>query len=510
MVKIKLNKKRLNKRYRQNKQVKRYRRNRQDKRYKQDKRHRQDKIYRQDKRHRQDQRHRGYKRKTKLNKEKILNELVKKSKLSKSNILNKLSKLSLLSKTIDTYIEDKKMKIKINKKDDKLLTNLFLNKNSFKLLFDINMRKKRIKDIYELSKFYSKHHFFEQNKDYNMNSKLVKKWIASHKTDEDKRYASMLLKPIVYVSFDKFKLNLIKSVNRFNTYLSKNKIKKYYIIIGANSSLGSNEQYYLDIGKSNFWTLLMILPYLTIKPYDILMNLAQGIEYSLFEKINNNIINDFVFIDDACYSGSQLFKQSISYQLLQKTYFNNILKKKNNKLNNNDTNKLIKVSNHIPSINIHIIVPYMSIKSRDIALNIQYKYNVLFHLHNSYFINDYANYYCYRETELNNITIAYKKYGFNPKLIPLYFSHKMPDGVSTLDYILLSGIISNYSDVIKRKKQNKPKFVQFIDNCIYPKNKIMDPTKLGGKYGINLLCPISPYKIAKILINDYIKRLESL
>ena len=41
----------------------------------------------------------------------------------------------------------------------------------------------------------------------------------------------------------------------------------------------------------------------------------------------------------------------------------------------------------------------------------------------------------------------------NMDLIPLYFAHKMPDSISTIYYILLSGIVSNN------------------DNCIYPKNK---------------------------------------
>jgi hypothetical protein len=192
---------------------------------------------------------------------------------------------------------------------------------------------------------------------------------------------------------------------------------------------------------------------------------------------------------------------------------------------------LIKTQNDVPNINLHIIIPYMSITSRDISLNIQYKNNISIHLYNNYFINNYKNYYNYNyyDEELKKMSVAYGQYGFNDTLIPLYFSHKMPDGVSTLDYILLSGIVSNYSDMnnkkliknkniddkklnedrgenIDDKKLIKKKFIQFIDNCIYPKNKIMKPRSLD-KWGCNILCPISPYKNAKIFIEKRLKKI---
>jgi hypothetical protein len=90
----------------------------------------------------------------------------------------------------------------------------------------------------------------------------------------------------------------------------------------------------------------------------------------------------------------------------------------------------------------------------------------------------------------------------------------MPDGVSTIDYILLSGIVVNNSDIVKKENKNedkpinstkkmketkkfnpikKYKYVQFIKNCIYPKNKVMKPSTLT-KWGCNKLCPISPAK----------------
>jgi len=392
-----------------------------------------------------------------------------------------------------------------------ILNNLFLNKKYFKLFFDPKLRLKRINDIYKLSEFYKKYKLFDQNKNYDINKKLLEKWINSHKTDEDKYIAKMLIEPVVHVSLDEFKMNLIHSVNKFNDYIKNNNIKKYYIVIGANTLYGSNLDNYLDIGKSNFWTILLALPYLIVKPYDILLNLSQAIEYSMFEKLKKKkIVSDFVFFDDCSYSGYQLFQNVIGFDLLQKYYLNamtnnsKVEKININNINQKD-NKLIKVHNGNSNIHIHVIIPYISLIAKDVAFNIQIKRNIDIHLYNNYFINSYKDFYKFNEKLLDNITNTYNLYGFDKNLIPIYFDHKMPDGVSTIYYILLSGIISNYSERSKKIKDSKKKFVQFINNCIYPKNKLMNPHQLE-KWGSNNLCPISPYKKAQIFIEDYIRK----
>ena len=392
-----------------------------------------------------------------------------------------------------------------------ILNNLFLNQKYFKLFFDPKLRLKRVNDIYKLSEFYKKYKLFDQNKNYDINKKLLQKWINSHKTDEDKFIAKMLIDPVVHVPLEEFKMNLIHSVNKFNDYIKSNNIKKYYIIIGANKLYGTNQQNYLDIGKSNFWTLLLALPYLIIKPYDILLNLSQAIEYSIFEKLKKQeIVSDFVFFDDCSYSGSQLFQNVIDFNLLQKYYLNAMItnpeieKININNLNKKE-NKLIKVHNEKPNIHIHVIIPYISLPAKDLAFDIQTKRNIGIHLYNNYFIKSYKDFYKFDEILLNQLEDTYSLYGFNKDLIPLYFDHKMPDGVSTIDYILLSGIVSNYSDSKKDNKKLKKKFVQFINNCIYPSNKLMNPFELK-KWGHNTLCPVSPYKEAKKFIENYIQK----
>ena len=392
-----------------------------------------------------------------------------------------------------------------------ILNNLFLNKKYFKLFFDPKLRLKRVNDIYKLSEFYKKYKLFDQNKNYNINKKLLEKWINSHKTDEDKYIAKMLIDPVVHVSLEEFKSNLIHSVNKFNHYIKSNNIKKYYIVIGANKLYGTNQQNYLDIGKSNFWTLLLSLPYLIIKPYDILLNLNQAIEFSIFEKLKKKEkIFDFVFFDDCSYSGSQLFQNVIDFNLLQKYYLNAMItNSKIEKINinnlNKKENKLIKVHNEKPNIHIHVIIPYISLPAKDLAFDIQTKRNIGIHLYNNYFIKSYNDFYKFDEILLNQLEDTYSLDGYNKNLIPLYFDHKMPDGVSTIDYILLSGIVSNYSDSKKDNKKLKKKFVQFINNCIYPSNKLMNPLELK-KWGYNTLCPVSPYKKAKKFIENYIQK----
>ena len=86
-----------------------------------------------------------------------------------------------------------------------ILNNLFLNKKYFKLFFDPKLRLKRVNDIYKLSEFYKKYKLFDQNKNYDINKKLLEKWINSHKTDEDKYIAKMLIEPVVHVSLEEFK-----------------------------------------------------------------------------------------------------------------------------------------------------------------------------------------------------------------------------------------------------------------------------------------------------------------
>lgn len=394
-----------------------------------------------------------------------------------------------------------------------ILNNLFLNEKYFKLFFDPKLRLKRINDIYKLSEFYKKYKLFDQNKNYDINKKLLQKWINSHKTDEDKFIAKMLIEPVVHVSLEEFKMNLIHSVNKFNDYIKSNNIKKYYIVIGANNVVGTNQQNYLDIGKSNFWTILLALPYLIIKPYDILLNLNQAIEFSIFDKLKKEkIVSDFVFFDDCSYSGSQLFRNVIDFNLLQKYYLNAMIDNSEiEKINinnlNKKENKLIKVHNAKHNIHIHVIIPYISLPAKEVAFNIQIKRNIGIHLYNNYFIKSYEDFYKFDEILLNQLIDNYSLYGFNKKLIPLYFDHKMPDGVSTIDYILLSGIVLNYSDSKKDKniKKSKKKFVQFINNCIYPSNKLMNPNELK-KWGSNRLCPVSPYKEAKKFIEKYIEK----
>ena len=449
--------------------------------------------------------------------------------------------------------------------DKKLLENIYLNKKYFNVFFNASLHKKRVDDLVIISKFYYKYNLFT-TKEYPINNKLLNKWIASHKTVEDKDIAKSLIKPVLYISNKEFLENLKKSAERFNKYIISNNVKKYYIIIGANTASGTYENEYINIGKSNYWTILAILKYLIVKPYDILLNLNMAIEFSTFEKIKNNVeIYDYVFIDDASYSGSQLFDNTIEFHLFQKHYLNSVTMNKNNikellepltknNLDNNLSNNeniLIKNNDIDCKINVHIIVPYISFLAKCKAHNIELKHNINIHLYNEFFMKSYSKYYndiCsnngyIKSNIITKLEKTYNNFNFYSNLIPIYFSHKMPDNVSTISYLLLSGIVINYSDIeqnikdknikdkkiknikdkkikdkkikdkkiknikdIKNKKTiKKYKFVQFIKNCIYPKNKTMKPNNLPK--WCNYKCPISQSKIAKMFIYNYLKKL---
>jgi hypothetical protein len=397
-----------------------------------------------------------------------------------------------------------------------LLDNLFLNKKYFDTFFDSKFREKRIKDISILSEFYKKHNLFSVNNDYSINKKLLEKWVLSHESSESQLLAINLIRPVIHVSFKDFYENLLISTEKFNKFIIKNNIKKYYIIIGANNAVGTSEDNYLNIGKSNFWTLLIIYQYLKIKPYDILLNLNQAIEFSIFEKLSgNNIITDFVFIDDASYSGNQLFMQTIGTQLLQKKYLNKLLNMKPNKINkitqndiSNYDNTLIKSTNNKENVRIHIIIPYISITAEKRSMEIRIKNNIEIYLYNNYYIKNYEEYYINNEIVIDQLAKKYEYFNFDKNLIPLYFDHKMPDSVSTIDYLLLSGIVVNNYKKNNRFDPKNFKYVQFINNCIYPQNNDMDPLKLK-KWSCNKLCPITPSIIAKKYVENYLKKITN-
>ena len=418
----------------------------------------------------------------------------------------------------------------------KLLNNVFLHEKYFDTFFNQNLREKRLEDINNLSKIYSKNKLLKVTKDYNIDKKLLEKWINSHKTENDKNIARSLINPITYISFDIFYENLLYSTKKFNQYIINNKIKKYYLIIGANDGGGTDSSRYINIEKSNFWTLLLIYPHLEQKPYDIVLNLNQALEFSIFDIIREkpkNLRTDFVFVDDASYSGSQLFNYTIGTQLINKKYLdaiynlqtknviseitkNNINTKKNAYNFYSPLKKMNDLSLYSSNVNIHIIVPYISTCAYELGNEIHLKKNINIHFYNNYLVSSYEKYYKYNDDILDNLRKTYENFGFNKNLIPLYFAHKMPDGVSTIDYILLSGIVVNNSDILKKENKNedksinsmkksniakKYKYVQFIKNCIYPKNKVMKPSTLT-KWGCNKLCPISPAKDIQNKIYD--------
>ena len=133
-------------------------------------------------------------------------------------------------------------------------------------------------------------------------------------------------------------------------------------------------------------------------------------------------------------------------------------------------------------------------------------------------ILNYDIYYSDKYTSsmiIKDLEETYRSFGFHKDLIPLYFAHKMPDSASTIDYLLLSGIVVNNSEIKQNnKKDNKDnkdnknnksnqdnkikeyKYAQFINNCIYPKNKNIKPKSLE-RWGCNKLCPESPAKNIK-------------
>jgi hypothetical protein len=118
-------------------------------------------------------------------------------------------------------------------------------------------------------------------------------------------------------------------------------------------------------------------------------------------------------------------------------------------------------------------------------------------LYNDYIVKSY-----YDLLGIYNIYQIKKELELNIKMnhTPIYFDHKFADSVSTLDYLIVTGLIIN-----KKTKNNKITkkidYYPFIEHCYKNKNFIKYVNSLKkNKYGFEFIkqdiCIKGPYKIA--------------
>jgi len=307
-----------------------------------------------------------------------------------------------------------------------------------------------------------------------INKSKMNHYINLHKK-QNRPLMKQILDKLQYVSFDEFYDNLIHQVKLFNSYLKTNKIKKYVYVIGVGDDLGSSSTNF-NIFKSNFWTFLLSYKYLDVKPYDIMLNLNTSL------RLHYPDIKDYLIMDDCSYSGDQLVN-CVLYSGSTELMF----KKENTFMTNDMTkNPMYDVVNN-KICNIHLIVPYLSKPAFNLINDLELKTGFNIKKYVSVIINPYKD-LLDKDTldKIRNLYQIFQLWNDFGNYIPIFFSHKIADSLSTIELIIVKGQVID----------NPKKRYVFIDVCEYKKN---DP----DRYDLNpsdpnynnkkVYCPIPPY-----------------
>ena len=379
----------------------------------------------------------------------------------------------------------------------KLLNNCYLNPELKNELFKLENHKRRLNDFEQLVKFYYQKnhvHWLYPKKTYPFNKKRLETYYSKYKNEEHRELIKRIIDNTVHINFEKFYKSIKNCVSQFNKVIKN----EYIIILGANTSYGSSNKFELNIplNKSGFWTFMLCYPLLKKKPKDIIFNFELALEYETIKYYKTKkYIKDFVFFDDCSYSGNQLFEQVIGNSQKELTL---LATKFNTNIVNIKYNNILIKTNPRKIINIHILLPYISSHALK-QMNIINKSSIFrMILYNDYIVKNY-----YDLLGLYNINKIKNELDINIYMnhTPIYFDHKFADSVSTLDYIILPGLIINLKKNKNNKNIKKIEYYPFIENCYKYKDfvKYIDSLKKRKNYNTFIeqnICIKGPYKLA--------------
>lgn len=289
--------------------------------------------------------------------------------------------------------------------------------------------------------------YIEMPKDINneLDFENINKYLNSLCNEEIKEMMThFFLENTKYISFKEFKDALFNSFNKFIELIEN---KDYYLILHSSAR------------KSNYWCALLLFIYL-----DENKNIKRPIRILNNLKIDKNDINDkmLLFLDDASYSGTQLF-DDINKQIEDFKYYNiNLVKEKNG----GGGVRIIKISDkerllreEINNIAKNVLIPKILICTTyisDIALNklksIINENNIIYYdkmvplsdidneIYNKYFNKLLKNEKLFREKERQNPDMEYKV-GLKDVRYPIYFDHKIADFFSSYPEIYQLGLM---------------------------------------------------------------------
>lgn len=351
--------------------------------------------------------------------------------------------------------------------------NIFTNKELYSSHFDLTSRERRINDFMQIYNILKTH--LEPKSKARINETKMFEYVDLYK-EENRDFIRKILHSILHIDFEKFCSDCWEQLEKFNSNL---KGKKYVYILGVNNQVGSSNTDY-NIYKSNLWMFMLLWDRLKTKPIDILLNVKIGIQL-----YGDNV--EYLIVDDCSYSGTQIVKHVLYSDASEAMY-----KYPSSYLIKNDIYKktIFKpVQTH--NIKVHLFIPYLSFIAWSKIKELELLTCLDIILYEKYILNEFG--VILSQGDGNKLYNLYSNIypNYNPlHLIPIFFDHKIADGLSTVELILTKGQVLDNPDL-------RHIFVEPCDKLYSNMNK-QDLHK-------NLYCPIPPYHSFKKILEEKLK-----
>lgn len=348
--------------------------------------------------------------------------------------------------------------------------NIFTNKELYTYHFDVVNKKRRLEDFTKIYMILKSH--LEPKSRAKIDEIKIKKYINLYK-EENRDFIKNVLHSINHIDFDKFCSDTWEQLEKFNNNIRE---KKYIYILGVNDQNGSSNMDF-NIYKSNLWMFMLIWDKLETKPYDILLNVKIAIQL-----YGDNM--EYLIVDDCAYSGTQVIEQVLYTDASESLYkYPNSYLIKNHVYNKT----MFKPIQH-HNIKVHLFIPYLSYiaLSKINELKLLTCFDIT--IYEKYILNEFNVVLSNEDSSklLNLYSNFYKNY--NPlNLIPVFFDHKIADGLSTIELILIKGqVLDNYNNRLI-----------FVNPCDELYENISEQNLFKQLY-----CPIPPYHSFKKILEE--------
>ena len=257
--------------------------------------------------------------------------------------------------------------------------------------------------------------YIQEDIDYSISKIRKDEYINRQCTPEAKHFAKLILDNTTYVSFNDFTQNLHKA---FNKFLLDIKNFEYILVLHTLKT------------KSNYWVAQLLMYYCIQNNLKKPLEIVEHIYVSEVEHKNNNL--KYLMVDDASYSGNQMY-DDIETELFQtKTRLIGRLKYETTPRLNFDNNKICILLSYVSNSALQKIKEQINVS------NIYYGEIML----NLVEILKYK----WEDKYTKMLSKHFRLFSYLPlKRVPVYFAHKLADNVSSYPEIYGTGYISKYN-----------------------------------------------------------------